>query len=195
MASAWKTEFSPEPEPETAIVPAGAVADAAGEPSDYSQSSSSDEDETDLPPGPIDPERCTMGGPGYQGGAAQAAVTFYVTAKDARGTRIREGGAYVVVRVTPGTSARAAGAEPVSPDVRDAGDGTYICTYSVPARGDYEVRRTLCFRSLTCVCARCLLLPVLPWLLHLRAACCNETSNAKHAPGADGAGRAWRGGP
>jgi len=99
------------------------------------------------------------------------------------------------VRVTPGTSARAAGAEPVSPDVRDAGDGTYICTYSVPARGDYEVRRTLCFRSLTCVCARCLLLPVLPWLLHLRAACCNETSNAKHAPGADGAGRAWRGGP
>ena len=139
MASAWKTEFSPEPEPETAVVPVGAAVDKADSGSDYSQSSSSD-DESDLPPGPIDPDRCTIGGPGYQGGAAKSDVTFYVTAKDARGTRIRDGGAYVVVRVTPGTSARAAGAETVSPDVRDNGDGTYSCKYSVAARGDYEVR-------------------------------------------------------
>ena len=137
--SAWKTEFdAPEPEPETAIVPAGAPAEQ--EDSEYSQPSSSSDDEADIPAGPIDPERCTIGGPGFQGGAAQAPVTFYVTAKDARGTRIREGGAYVVVKVTPGSSARAAGAEAVVPDVRDVGDGTYNCTYSVPVRGDYEVR-------------------------------------------------------
>lgn len=156
--SAWKTEFdAPAPEPETAIVPAGVPAEQ--EDSEYSQPSSSSDDEADIPAGPIDPERCTIGGPGFQGGAAQAPVTFYVTAKDARGTRIREGGAYVVVKVTPGSSARAAGAEAVVPDVRDVGDGTYNCTYSVPVRGDYEVRRPSCrsFERLLPVRACCCL--------------------------------------
>ena len=79
--SAWKTEFdAPAPEPETAIVPVGAPAEQ--EDSEYSQSSSSSDDEADIPAGPIDPERCTIGGPGFQGGAAQAPVTFYVTAKE-----------------------------------------------------------------------------------------------------------------
>ncbi|KAK9836951.1 hypothetical protein WJX81_002189 [Elliptochloris bilobata] len=138
MASAWKTEFdAPEPEQDLALVAVEAPAEK--EDSEYSQSSSSSDDESDIPAGPIDPDRCLIGGPGYQGGAAKSPVTFYVTAKDARGTRVHEGGAYVVVRVTPGTSARAAGAEVVMPEVRDAGDGSYTCTYAVAARGDYEL--------------------------------------------------------
>ena len=178
--SAWKTEFDvPAPEPETAIVPVGAPIEQ--EDSEYSQPSSSSDDEADIPAGPIDPERCTIGGPGFQGGAAQASVTFYVTAKDARGTRIREGGAYVVVKVTPGSSARAAGAEVVVPDVRDVGDGTYNCTYCGACarrlRGAAP-KHFLCFTlvacclSLACCCLEYICLPKScnrkpsAWLLH-----------------------------
>ncbi|KAK9828863.1 hypothetical protein WJX72_002451 [[Myrmecia] bisecta] len=80
-----------------------------------------------------------VGGPGFAGGAACAPVNFYITAKDSRGARIKEGGAYVVVKVAPGPSATAAGAQLIDVAVKDNNDGTYTGTYTVPARGDYQL--------------------------------------------------------
>ena len=101
---------------------------------------SESEDEMEYPLGPICAEKCTLGGPGYTGGAAKSIVSFFVTAKDERGTRIREGGAYLVATISPGNAARAAGADVVTATVKDNNDGTYTASYSVAARGDYEVR-------------------------------------------------------
>lgn len=71
------------------------------------------------------------------GGAAESPAHFYVTAKDSRGTRIKDGGAYVVV------TARAVGpgltAPPVHGSVKDNKDGSYTATYTVPTRGNYQV--------------------------------------------------------
>ncbi|CAL8472041.1 g11583 [Coccomyxa elongata] len=100
---------------------------------------SESEDEMEYPPGPICAEKCTLGGPGYTGGAAKSTVSFFVTVKDERGTRIREGGAYLVATIRPGNAARAAGADVVTATVKDNNDGTYTATYSVAARGDYEL--------------------------------------------------------
>ena len=117
---------------------------------------SSEEEEMDLPPGPVDAEQCTLGGPGYTGGSAKSTVSFFVTAKDERGTRIREGGAYVTATLSPGNAARAGGADTVHAEVKDGGDGTYVVTYSVAARGDYEVMGPTC-RSCCCLpCSECL---------------------------------------
>lgn len=55
---------------ETAIVPH--TDDLQREEDEESfQSSSESENEDDLPPGPVDPEKCTVGGPGTAGGSAQ----------------------------------------------------------------------------------------------------------------------------
>ena len=105
------------------------------------EESSSEEEEVDLPPGPISSEHCTVGGPGFVGGSAKAPISFYVTAKDDVDKRIREGGAYVTATLNPGNSARAGGAQLVFAEIRDNHDGTYTATYTVEARGDYEVRR------------------------------------------------------
>ena len=105
------------------------------------ESSSEEEEEVDLPPGPISSEHCTIGGPGFVGGSAKAPIAFYITAKDESSKRIRDGGAYVTATVNPGNSARAGGAQLVFAEIRDNNDGTYTATYTVEARGDYEVRR------------------------------------------------------
>lgn len=117
--------------------------EVGGRPPDDSDEESSESDggesASEYPPGPICAEKCTLGGPGYVGGAARSTVSFFVTAKDERGTRIRDGGAYVVATITPGNSARAAGAEVLTASVKDNNDGTYTASYAVAARGDYEV--------------------------------------------------------
>lgn len=122
------------------------------------EESSSEEEEVDLPPGPISSEHCTVGGPGFVGGSAKASISFYVTAKDEVDKRIREGGAYVTATVNPGNSARAGGAQLVFAEIRDNHDGTYTATYSVEARGDYEVRTVTgskssgpCLHSCSCM--------------------------------------------
>ena len=66
-------------------------------------------------------------------------MSFYIQARDSRDTRITEGGDYVVVRVCPGPAARAGGAQEAQAIVKDNSDGSYTATYSVEARGDYEV--------------------------------------------------------
>lgn len=72
-------------------------------------------------------------------GCTGSQLSFKITAKDSRGTRIREGGSYVTARLTPGSSAKAAGAETVVAEVIDNKDGTYVARYKVPVRGDWEV--------------------------------------------------------
>ncbi len=70
---------------------------------------------------------------------AQAPVSFHIQARDARDKNLNEGGDYVVVRVIPGSTALAAGAKESEAIVKDNGDGSYTATYSVEARGDYQV--------------------------------------------------------
>lgn len=57
----------------------------------YVSSDSEDGAGEELPAGPVFAETCTVGGPGFAGGSANAAVTFRLQARDARGTQIREG--------------------------------------------------------------------------------------------------------
>ena len=107
--------------------------------------SDSDSDaEPEAPLGPLDPARCRVHGPGFSGGAAAAPVKLTLTARDANGKRIREGGAHVLVMVEP---PRVPGAEeepePIQAEVTDHGDGTYTAVYAVPAKGNYQVRRVL----------------------------------------------------
>jgi hypothetical protein len=136
-----------------------AVAGDVRPPEESEEESSEEEEEAELLPGPVDAEQCTLGGPGYTGGSAKSTVSFFVTAKDERGTRIREGGAYVTATISPGNAARAGGADVVHAEVKDGGDGTYVVTYSVAARGDYEVNGPSRGRSLLAVLHACLLLP------------------------------------
>ena len=67
--------------------------------------SSSDDEEkvAELPPGPVVAEKCTLGGPGFAGGSAGAPVTFKLQARDARGTRLIEGGCWVTARCVAGS--------------------------------------------------------------------------------------------
>lgn len=69
----------------------------------------------------------------------QAPVSFYIHAKDSRDKKLEAGGDYVVVKVLPGNTAKATGARESEAIVKDNGDGSYTATYSVDARGDYEV--------------------------------------------------------
>ena len=142
-----------------AIVPQG-EGDSDSE-SQYN-SDNAEDDAENFPPGPVDAEHCLAGGPGFAGqflpnwgspsfkliarkaqlvgtagGAAESPAHFYITAKDSRGTRIKDGGAYVVVTaraVGPGTTS-----PPVHGSVKDNKDGSYTATYTVPSRGNYEV--------------------------------------------------------
>ena len=54
---------------ETALVPHGQKLE---EEEKSEESSSEEEEEVDFPPGPLDPEKCSVGGPGTTGGSAQA---------------------------------------------------------------------------------------------------------------------------
>ena len=70
----------------------------------------------------------------------QAPVSFHIQARDSQDKKLTEGGDYVVVGVLPGPNAQAAGAKHSEAIVRDNGDGSYTATYSVEARGDYQVK-------------------------------------------------------
>ena len=52
----------------------------------------------ELAPGPVCAEKCSLGGPGFSGGSAGEPVTFKLQARDARGTRLTEGGCWVTAR-------------------------------------------------------------------------------------------------
>lgn len=90
----------------------------------------------DLTPGPLDPERCTASGPGFAGGAAGSPVYLNVMAKDARGIRLKEGGAKVDVFV----EALMDRDKVIEVTIKDNGNGSYTATYTAPVRGDYKAR-------------------------------------------------------
>ena len=106
--------------------------------------------------GPAVASLCTAKGAGIGGGTAGVPASFVVEAFDVQGRRVRDGGAAVVVRVVPtGATAHTlanpapeSGLQPlaaVSPEsvlVRDAKDGSYHVSYTVPMRGDYAVAVT-----------------------------------------------------
>ncbi|KAI7837107.1 hypothetical protein COHA_009055 [Chlorella ohadii] len=103
--------------------------------------SDSDSDaEPEAPLGPLDPARCRVHGPGFSGGAAGQPVKLTLTARDANGKRIREGGAMVLVMVEP---PRTPGVEEepdaIEAEVTDHGDGTYTAVYTVPSKGNYQL--------------------------------------------------------
>jgi arginine/serine-rich splicing factor 12 len=95
--------------------------------------------------GPPVGSRSTAKGAGIGGGTAGEPASFTVEAFDATGRRVRDGGSEVVVRVTPtGATAVSLGGTPVDNIlVRDARDGAYAVTYTVPMRGDYAVAVSL----------------------------------------------------
>ena len=75
----------------------------------------------------VDASKCTASGAGIGGGTACAPAKFTVTTADASGERVREGGATLVVTVTP---AKPSSNDADAPDVVvhepvDHGDGTY----------------------------------------------------------------------
>lgn len=72
------------------------------------------------------------------GGAAGAAVSFFVTCKDSNSKRIPEGGARIEALVIP--KSLAPPNEQVAVLIKDNGDGSYTGVYTVSARGNYEVR-------------------------------------------------------
>lgn len=110
-----------------------------------SELSEDERPDADAPPGPLDPARCRVHGPGFGGGAAGQVVKLTLTARDAAGKRIREGGAHVLVLVEPPAGGAASASddepEPIQAEVQDHGDGTYSATYAVPAKGTYQARR------------------------------------------------------
>ncbi|PRW57698.1 RNA recognition motif-containing isoform 1 [Chlorella sorokiniana] len=120
---------------------AGLVVQGTNVPERQPGDSDSDSDaEPEAPLGPLDPARCRVHGPGFSGGAAGQPVKLTLTARDANGKRIREGGAMLLVMVEP---PRAPGQEEepdaIEAEVTDHGDGTYSAVYTVPAKGNYQL--------------------------------------------------------
>jgi filamin len=74
-------------------------------------------------------------GPGLHGGKTDHVLPFRITAVDPDGNRVTSGGDPFEVLIS--------GPEPVTPTVRDNGDGTYDVEYSVGAPGDYEIKVNL----------------------------------------------------
>lgn len=123
--------------PGQALILHGTGASSDSDSDDYSTSSDEEPDESQLPPGPIDPSRCSATGPGFSGGSSGMPVKMVITAKDSAGRRIRDGGAYVLVTLdkpAPTGSVVVARAE-----VTDHGDGTYTALYTCPSKGSYQV--------------------------------------------------------
>lgn len=139
--------------------------------------SDSDSDaEPEAPLGPLDPARCRVHGPGFSGGAAGQPVKLTLTARDANGKRIREGGAMVLVMVEP---PRTPGVEEepdaIEAEVTDHGDGTYTAVYTVPSKGNYQV----CQPGLPCLC-NCLAC-VIPCIYLLCASCAVQHATCRAA--------------
>lgn len=106
--------------------------------SDSDSDSESEAEVEELPPGPIDANRCDAKGPGFAGAAAGAPVKLVITAKDSSGKRIREGGAYIQVYVEPVSKGQEQQPR-IDGDITDHGDGTYTAFYTVPSKGNYKV--------------------------------------------------------
>ena len=91
----------------------------------------------------VDASKCTASGAGIGGGTACAPAKFTVTTADASGERVREGGAKLVVTVTP-ASVKPSSNDAETPGVVvhepvDHGDGTYTISFTAAVVGDARV--------------------------------------------------------
>ena len=112
-------------------------------PKEVDSEDSDSEEEPEAPPGPPDAAHCKAQGPGFSGAAAGQPVKLTIMARDAAGKRVREGGAHILVMVEPVGAAPAADggeAEAIEAEVEDHSNGTYTAIYSVPSKGNYQVR-------------------------------------------------------
>ena len=117
-----------------------------GASSSSDEESSSEEEEGDGREqfaGPLDAEACTLGGAGARGGEAGVPQRLYVFSRDARGVKIREGGAYVQAWLQPptrgGPSSAGAEVEKIEASVLDAGDGSYAVEFVAPRKGNFDL--------------------------------------------------------
>ncbi|CAG9465993.1 unnamed protein product [Pedinophyceae sp. YPF-701] len=84
----------------------------------------------------LDPDKCRLKGPGYTGGPAGARLNVDVTLNKADGSRLVCGHATVTARVMP---ARGGPDAPPAAEAstKDNHDGTFVCVYTAPPRGNY----------------------------------------------------------
>jgi hypothetical protein len=97
--------------------------------------------------GALEPSRCTVGGPGIAGGIVGIATNITVTARDARGIHIREGGEKFILHLQHPSK----GSVCKTYESIDHGDGHYTFT-SVRAdlKGMHQVRLALKIIRLHC---------------------------------------------
>jgi arginine/serine-rich splicing factor 12 len=107
------------------------------ESSSDSDSDSDFSDDGNGAPGTIHTASCTLYGPGFSGGSANTELKFYIAAKDSRGRKLTTGGAIIIARLTP--SLGVSHPDPVYVNISDQGNGTYVGTYTVPMRGNWQL--------------------------------------------------------
>lgn len=91
--------------------------------------------------GALEPSRCTVGGPGIAGGIVGIATSITVTARDAAGVHIREGGETFVLTLKHPSK----GSVSKTYDTMDHGDGHYTFT---GVRADLKGMHQVCDLSL-----------------------------------------------
>ena len=86
----------------------------------------------------LEPEKCSVSGPGLAGAIAGQPARLTITARDAAGNVLSAGhGAHVVVYVERPFSEKKESDAYVAVD---NGNGTYTAMYTLPAKGNYEIR-------------------------------------------------------
>ena len=97
--------------------------------------------------GALEPGRCTVGGPGIAGGIVGIATSITVTARDAAGVHIREGGEKFILTLKHPSK----GSVPKTYDTVDHGDGHYTFTgVRADLKGMHQVSNLA--RLLHCAC-------------------------------------------
>lgn len=102
-------------------------------------SSSSSDSDLDFETA-VEPDKCFASGPGLTGGLAGQPARLTITARNAAGNTVTTGhGAHVVVHVVEKTT-KSSSTHENSYVAVDNGNGTYTAWYTLPAKGNYEIR-------------------------------------------------------
>lgn len=73
------------------------------------------------------------------GGAAGTPAVLTITARDSSNRRVTTGGNALSVVVFPRQGV-GADVQPVTADVTDRGDGSYVARFTVPVKGNYMIK-------------------------------------------------------
>jgi hypothetical protein len=129
--------------PSSAVVPDDFVQPPAAvehSSADELSSSSSDSDLLFETQPVVEPEKCSASGPGLTGGIAGQPARLTISARNAAGNTVTTShGAHVVVHVVDRTTKSSTTPENSYIAV-DNGNGTYTAWYTLPAKGNYELR-------------------------------------------------------